>query len=184
MAVAVSIASASLWRAGVCVRETGDLGNCLCQAPSSPGDASSSTSVDRVLVCARNATAGPASLPAQYLFQVSSLAAIVSRKRRRTSSTATGAVLAALGQQCGQLVGGLDVAYQGVAALGVADQIQGIAQQTFGDVTRTLKETARLHVDAAAELPGSEVCRQRLFAQVPVRKAVATHQKERAEGVS
>jgi hypothetical protein len=84
MAVAVSIASASLWRDGVRASEVGDLGNRLHQ----PAIVGVSQFLDhhrqRRGVGPENRQA--CEVPAQNLFQVSSVAAIASRKRRRTDS--------------------------------------------------------------------------------------------------
>ena len=63
------------------------------------------------------------------------------------------------GQQVCQVVGVLDLAHRATAALGVADQIQGIAHQALGDIARTFEEAADLQVDTAAELPGIGVRR-------------------------
>jgi hypothetical protein len=68
-------------------------------------------------------------------------------------------------------------------AAGAADQIQRVAHQALGDVARPFEQAANLQVDAAAQLSGIGIGRQRPSPRA-VRKAVATHQKARAEGTS
>jgi hypothetical protein len=88
MAVAVSMASASVCETGF-EQQAGHLGNGLHQT-AIVGVAQFFDQRDKAWRMGPRTEAEPALLPAQNLFQVSSVAAIASRKRRRTDSTATG----------------------------------------------------------------------------------------------
>ena len=87
--------------------------------------------------------------PAQNLFQASSVALIVSRRRRRCCSCGLPSA-----RQAGvrQLIGVLDLSYEIAVAVCLSDVIQCVAHQALGDVLRAFEQTADLQVDARTQL--------------------------------